>query len=252
MGRAGSVSMMSSLGQLLSKVRQLETDALVKVRQLLSPSPVDAYRSTPEVLVTSTLRVRGHIETDALVAATGLDDDQIGALMIGLQDAGHVSYREGLVVGWALTPEGRTYGETLLAEELEISGVRSTIETAYKDFLKVNQDFLDLCTDWQLRPNPDGDLIVNDHSNANHDAVVVARLGDAEAAFRVVSASLACVLSRFEKYGVRFTAAAARVCAGEVEWFTRPMIDSCHTVWFELHENLLATLGIERAHEHAG
>ncbi len=27
------------------------------------------------------------------------------------------------------------------------------------------------------------------------------------------------------------------------------MIDSYHTVWFELHENLLATLGIERARE---
>ena len=37
-----------------------------------------------------------------------------------------------------------------------------------------------------------------------------------------------------------------------VEWFTRPMIDSYHTVWFELHENLLATLGIERAREQAG
>ena len=34
-----------------------------------------------------------------------------------------------------------------------------------------------------------------------------------------------------------------------VEWFTKPVIDSYHTVWFELHEDLLATLGIERASE---
>ena len=27
------------------------------------------------------------------------------------------------------------------------------------------------------------------------------------------------------------------------------MIDSYHTVWFELHEDLLATLGIERSSE---
>ncbi|MDG2428700.1 MAG: hypothetical protein P8M16_09785 [Acidimicrobiales bacterium] len=242
---------MSSLGQLLSKVRQLETDALVKVRQLLSRSPVGAYRSTPEVLVTSTLRVRGHVETDALVESTGLGEDQIGALMLGLGDAGHVSYRQGLVVGWGLTPQGRTYGEALLVEELQVSGARPTIETAYRDFLKANQDFLSLCTDWQLRPNPDGDLIVNDHSNSDHDALVVARLGDAEVVFQAVTASLAGVLSRFEAYGVRFADAVVRVQAGEVEWFTRPMIDSCHTVWFELHENLLATLGIERSHEQA-
>ncbi len=29
------------------------------------------------------------------------------------------------------------------------------------------------------------------------------------------------------------------------------MIESYHTVWFELHENLLATLGIQRAREQA-
>jgi hypothetical protein len=29
------------------------------------------------------------------------------------------------------------------------------------------------------------------------------------------------------------------------------MIESYHTVWFELHENLLATLGIQRSKEHA-
>ena len=31
--------------------------------------------------------------------------------------------------------------------------------------------------------------------------------------------------------------------AGDPDWFTRPTVDSYHTVWFELHENLLATLG---------
>jgi hypothetical protein len=30
------------------------------------------------------------------------------------------------------------------------------------------------------------------------------------------------------------------------------MIASYHTVWFELHEDLLATLGIERSSEGAG
>ena len=30
------------------------------------------------------------------------------------------------------------------------------------------------------------------------------------------------------------------------------MIDSYHTVWFELHEDLLATLGLERAAETGG
>ncbi len=36
---------------------------------------------------------------------------------------------------------------------------------------------------------------------------------------------------------------------GERDWFTKPTIDSYHSVWFELHEDLLATLGLERAKE---
>jgi hypothetical protein len=56
-------------------------------------------------------------------------------------------------------------------------------------------------------------------------------------------------LARFDGYGRRFRDALGRVQAGEVEWFTRPMMDSYHTGWFELHEDLLATLGIERAKE---
>jgi hypothetical protein len=39
------------------------------------------------------------------------------------------------------------------------------------------------------------------------------------------------------------------VRAGEGDWFTSPLVDSYHTVWFELHEDLLATLGLERAEE---
>jgi hypothetical protein len=33
---------------------------------------------------------------------------------------------------------------------------------------------------------------------------------------------------------------------GERSWVAQPKIDSCHTVWMELHEDLLATLGLER------
>ena len=66
-----------------------------------------------------------------------------------------------------------------------------------------------------------------------------------------IVAELAAVLARFASYGPRFATALERVEAGELDWFTKPTIDSFHTVWFELHENLLATLGIERGTEDA-
>ena len=46
-------------------------------------------------------------------------------------------------------------------------------------------------------------------------------------------------------------AALARLHAGDKDWFTKPLIDSYHTVWFQLHEDLLTTLGIERSQEGA-
>ena len=43
--------------------------------------------------------------------------------------------------------------------------------------------------------------------------------------------------------------ALERLVDGDTDWFTKPTIPSYHTVWFELHEDLLVTLGIERSSE---
>ncbi len=53
-------------------------------------------------------------------------------------------------------------------------------------------------------------------------------------------------LQRFDGYADRFTAALERVLHGNRAWVDQTGIDSCHTVWIELHEDLLSTLGLER------
>ena len=45
---------------------------------------------------------------------------------------------------------------------------------------------------------------------------------------------------------------SSRCSTGDSDWFTKPMIASYHTVWFEMHEDLLCTLGIERGAEGEG
>jgi hypothetical protein len=57
---------------------------------------------------------------------------------------------------------------------------------------------------------------------------------------------LAESLARFAGYPVRFTAALDKVDLGQGTWVDGVGIDSCHRVWFELHEDLLASLGLER------
>ena len=43
----------------------------------------------------------------------------------------------------------------------------------------------------------------------------------------------------------------SRVGAGQHEYIARPLIDSYHTVWFELHEELIEAAGLSRADEAA-
>ena len=57
------------------------------------------------------------------------------------------------------------------------------------------------------------------------------------------------VLDRLAGYSERYESALARARDGEREWVDGLGRDSCHTVWFQLHEDLLATLGIPRGHE---
>ena len=56
-------------------------------------------------------------------------------------------------------------------------------------------------------------------------------------------------LARYQTYGPKLQEAVRRVDAGEGDWFAKPVMPSFHTVWFELHEDLLTTLGLERSDE---
>lgn len=208
------------------------------------------FDSEPDFLVLHGLRVRGFAEADLLAAAIGLPVDEVVKRLDGLERDGLVVHRAGAVSGWTLTGAGRVEDEARAADELDAVGARTVVASAYRSFLDLNPDLLQLCTDWQLRPQA-GRPVVNDHRDEVYDAEVVHRLAAIDTAVQPLISRLAGVLERFDGYGARLANALARVQAGEIDWFTKPVIDSYHTVWFELHENLLATLGIERGKEMA-
>ena len=207
-----------------------------------------AYSSEPSFLVLHALRLKGFAESEVVAAITGLDGEEVQKRLDDLADDELVLRREGRVSGWSLTPGGRDRHITLVAEELAASGARDEVRSAYGRFLEINQDMLHVCTAWQLR-EVDGAQAINDHSDADYDAGVVQQLVGIHDRVRPVTTDLREVLERFTGYGGRLRSALEKVVAGEHEWFTKPVIDSYHTVWFELHEDLLCTLGIERASE---
>ncbi|MEZ5141290.1 MAG: hypothetical protein R2726_02045 [Acidimicrobiales bacterium] len=199
-------------------------------------------------LVLLGLRLTSFAPTERVASVVGLSVEEAAPHLDAALDAGWARHREGRLSGWVLTAAGRAEGERLLAEELDRVGARDEVHRGYRRFLALNGRCLQVCTDWQLRADGD-DQVVNDHTDADYDAAVIDRLATLHDEIRPVLGELAAALPRFGTYVPRFSSARARVEAGEHEWFTRPDLDSFHTVWFELHEHLLATLGIDRATE---
>ncbi|HVT75682.1 MAG TPA: hypothetical protein VHD87_01530 [Acidimicrobiales bacterium] len=210
-----------------------------------------AVASDPAFLALHLVRVRGVTQSAEIAAATGVDEATVDAAMRRHQADEFVTLRTGAFAGWALTPFGRDEDAQRAAAELDGAGLRTTVDALYRRFLVLNPQLLRLCTDWQLFPTVDNSTPPerNRHEDADYDAEVLARLAKVDSEAQPICAELGDALARFGNYGRRLAAARARVEAGEHDWMTKPMIDSYHSVWFELHEDLLATLGIERGSE---
>ena len=209
-----------------------------------------AATDEPRLLALHGVRLGGLVDADRVAATTGLSSPVVTAELTAAVDAGLARRRDGRMSGWMLTAEGRAEGERLLGAELDAAGARAVVVDLYRRFLTVNPGLLATCTAWQVRD--EAGQVPNDHTDAAYDAAVVARLVAVDGEVQPVCAGLAAALDRFDRYSTRLGHAVAAVQRGELDWFTSPKLDSFHTVWFELHEDLLATLGIERSHEGAG
>jgi hypothetical protein len=129
----------------------------------------------------------------------------------------------------------RTRLEPGSREEAECTGV-------YESFEPLNREVLQVCTDWQVRPGG----APNDHADAAYDWSVIDRLVGVDERVGPLLRRLSGAVGRFAPYRERLRSARRRVEGGERDWFTSPRVNSYHTVWMELHEDLLAALGRER------
>ncbi|MDT0164080.1 hypothetical protein Q9R32_00750 [Actinotalea sp. AC32] len=140
--------------------------------------------------------------------------------------------------GWSLTESGKAHGEHLLAAELDSVGARAEIGAAYEDFLPHNDAVAAACTSRQL-----ADLGIGDQ--APSVVATITALQAPAAALAGIEHRLTEHLERFDGYHQRFSSALTRAGA-DAAWITGTDRDSCHRVWFELHEDLIATLGLAR------
>jgi hypothetical protein len=116
--------------------------------------------------------------------------------------------------------------------------VRALLEA----FLPINRRLRELCTAWQCRP----DGSANDHSDAMYDAAVRDRLDDIHDAVLPVLGRMSADLPGIGVYPARLEQSLELLDAGDPAWLTSPLLDSYHTVWMHLHQELLLSLGISR------
>jgi hypothetical protein len=187
----------------------------------------------------------------AVAGRFGLDRSAAEELLLDHQAYGWVTWAEFAGVGgWSLTDRGRAENERQLAAELrDVPGGADAVRRAHRAFLPLNARLQQACTDWQIRPAPGAALAANDHGDADWDAGVLRALGDLAAAVAPLVGALGAVLERFRGYDTRFAAALDSARAGDPSAVDGTGTDSCHRVWFELHEDLIATLGLRRGAE---
>ena len=205
-----------------------------------------AQMSSPE-LVLHGLRIKGMADVRAIAQRFDLDPNLVNELLLDYEACGwvsRVSFAD--MKAWALTGTGRAENERRLAAELEQTGTHSAVVAAHDAFVAHNARFLAAVTNWQIRPTKADPLAANDHTDSRWDERVVHDLRELRSGLWAVCERLVPALSRFDGYAERYSAAVNRVDRGERAWVAQPKIDSCHTVWMELHEDLLATLGLER------
>jgi hypothetical protein len=143
-----------------------------------------------------------------------------------------------------LTPAGREVHTEWARCEVG-STVEDSLRRSYERFLPMNADLLRVCNDWQLRSGG----VPNDHTDVEYDWAVIDRLRELHDRTSPITRTMAGALERFTPYRARLRTALQRVEDGANEWFTSPRIDSYHTVWMQMHEDLLLALGIDRASE---
>lgn len=206
--------------------------------------------SDPRLLLLHAVRLLGFADTAVIAANAGITVGAAADLLREAERLGrvqHVSFAD--LAGWSLTDTGKMENERQLATERASADPERQITATYRDFLPLNARLLRAVTDWQISPTDTDAFAPNDHSDGDRDAHILAELTELSAALMPLVDRLSGVLARFDGYAERFEAALNMAKNGHLNWIDRTDLDSCHRIWFQLHEDLVATLGIDRRTE---
>ena len=188
------------------------------------------------------LAIKKHASPEEVAPLAGIALADAGATLERAAASGRAALAHGK---YLLTPLARVALESSYSRLFE--GIRENGQfiSAYEEFERINVELKTLITDWQTI-SVGGERIANDHSSKAHDDAVIDRLGDLHERADRIFGRLATHHQRLKFYSTRLLSALEKAEDGAVEWVSDAKIESYHTLWFELHEDLLRMVGRQR------
>jgi hypothetical protein len=194
-------------------------------------------------LVLHGLAIKKHAAAEQIARLVGLPSQTASTLLAEAAKRGRVSEEQGKYVLGVLA--GIALESDYSRQYAELRDNRPFVD-AYEAFEKINIELKNLITQWQTVETA-GQRMPNDHSNRDYDMRVIDRLGDLHERVDVLLARFERVLPRFAYYRTQLFDALEKAEGGASVWVSGAKIDSYHTLWFELHEDLLRILGRKRS-----
>lgn len=194
----------------------------------------------PNLLALHGLVVKNSGTADTVAALLGRDPSTVTADLERAVAAGEAVGAKGMYLP---TPAGRARLDAAYPQ----AGARADTDfiAAADRFEVVNKQLLALLTRWQTISRA-GTSVPNDHSDPSYDAKIIDELGDLHERVEPVLDTFTAKIPRYAAYHERLETAYDKALAGDTDYVTGVRVDSYHTVWHELHEDLLRLLGRSR------
>jgi pyruvate,orthophosphate dikinase len=198
--------------------------------------PATGATDIPELQLLRLLGLKGRASPDILADSLSLSSNAVAAAYTLLCQRGLCSKADDVL---RLTRAGQEHLTMLLAKERARTDPAAVV-ALYEEFCVFNAELKQVMTAWQVK----GDGTPNDHLEAGYDRAVLQRLADLHVRAGPLIQRLAKLSARLAAYSDRLARAHARVAAGDHSYVAKIIADSYHTVWFELHKELITLAGL--------
>jgi len=241
---AGVAEVVPEALKLLGWARELGIPIEEPGARAVSAKPPAAALEVTADDVLRLLAIKGFATPEGAADALFCRPEEARALLMDLATS---HFAQAAAGSFRLLAKGRAKAQEELEADSRAWGA-SNAGAALDGFLALDHRMKETVTAWQMR-EVGGTQSLNDHSDYEYDDRVLARLATLHSDATAWLAPLVNRLPRLGRYGQRLGRAAAAVKDGDRRFVASPRVDSYHSIWFELHEDLILLAGRTRATE---